>query len=605
MLKLSKPLGAARLCAYHAEEFASARGNYYTEGEHVSGQWHGRLAQQWGLSGAVDEQQLHRLAEGRHPITDARLVRHRPLCAYINARGDAVKSMEHRAGWDVTVSAPKSVSLTALVGGDPRVAAAHRAGVRAALDRTERHVQARISGYPSAETTGKWIAAVFEHDSARPVDGYAAPHLHMHVVVFNVTERENGQTRAVQDFELYKTQQLATAVYRSELAWRLAAIGYEIDRGSSGQPEIRGYTREYLQAFSPRARKIREHLDARHLNGPKAAEIAAVYTRESKLNVPRQEMQRRHQEMVAAFGEQPRQVVEAARQMENRDRYHEPRLTSYEAVTLAQDRNFEIGGVADERALLGDALRRSMGEVGVEAIYTEFERRVERSDLVLLNPRPGAAARMLTSREMLEIERDTMHLMRAGRDIQPPLVTHITRRDIKQTYQQLSEQQRAAVDRILGSHDQVQALEVVAGSGKTTALTAVRDAAQREGYDVEGSAPTSRAARTLAEAGIASTTLQALLVRRDELADRRLRLYVLDESSLANTRQMNALLHRLTSRDRVLLVGHAGQHQAVESGRPYQQLQEAGIQIARPNQLARQPDPESGPTQSRQRTLRH
>ena len=577
MLKLSKPLSAAEFRTYHAEEFSNARGNYYTEGEPLSGQWHGRLAQQWGLSGAVDEQRVHRLADGRHPTTDAQLVR--PVRrAYINARGDAVKAMEHRAGWDVTVSAPKSVSITALVGGDPRVAAAHRAGVRAALDRTERYVQAQVSGNHPLETTGKWVAAIFEHDSARPVDGYAAPHLHSHVVVFNVTERENGRTGSLQSWELYKTQQLATAVYRSELASRLVSIGYELDRGGSGQPEIRGYTGEYLEASSPRARKIREHLAARHLSGASADEIAAYQTRESKLDVPRSEMRRRHQEVVAAFGEQPHQVVQAARYREGRGRDQEPRMTSYEAVTFAQDRNFETEGVADERALLGDALRRSMGEVGVEAVHTEFERRIERGDLVLLNPRPGAAARMLTSREMLEIERDTACLMRAGRDIQPPLVTHVTRRDIRLAYQHLSEHQRAAVDRILGGHDQVQALEVVAGYGKTTALTAVRDAAQREGYHIEGSAPTWRAARTLTEAGIASTALEELIARRDELSDRRLRLYVLDESSLANTKQMNALLHRLTSRDRVLLVGHAGQHQAIEAGRPYHQLQEAGIQ---------------------------
>jgi hypothetical protein len=307
------------------------------------------------------------------------------------------------------------------------VTAAHRASVRTALDRIERYVQAHAGRNRPPETTGKWVAAVFEHDSARPVDGYAAPHLHTHVVVFNVTERENGQTRALESWELYKTRQLATAVYRSELASRLAAIGYEIERGGSGQPEIRGYTSEYLKASSPRARKIREYLGARHLSGAGAAQLAAYNTRESKLDVPRSEMRRRHQEVVSAFAEEPLEIVQAARHMEGHGRDQHPRVTASEAVTFAQGRNFETDGVADERALLGDALRRSMGEVGVEAIYTEFERRVERGDLMLLNPRPGAAAQMLTSREMVEIERDTMRLIRAGRDIQPPLVTHVTR----------------------------------------------------------------------------------------------------------------------------------------------------------------------------------
>ena len=139
MLTLSKPLSAAQLRTYHAEEFSNARGNYYAEHEQIRGHWHGRLAQQWGLSGAVHEEHVHRLADGHHPMTDAPLVHCQGSRAYTNARGDTVKAMEHRAGWDATFSAPKSVSLTALVGGDLRVAAAHRASVRAALDETERH----------------------------------------------------------------------------------------------------------------------------------------------------------------------------------------------------------------------------------------------------------------------------------------------------------------------------------------------------------------------------------------------------------------------------------------------------------------------------------
>ena len=116
----------------------------------------------------------------------------------------------------------------------------------------EKYVQARIGGNHPAETTGKWVAASFEHDSARPVNGYAAPQLHTHVVFFNLTETQNGESRALQPHELYRSQQYATAIYRSELALRLKGQGYEIERGKSGQPEIVGYTREYLDASSPR-----------------------------------------------------------------------------------------------------------------------------------------------------------------------------------------------------------------------------------------------------------------------------------------------------------------------------------------------------------------
>jgi len=168
--------------------------------------------------------------------------------------------MEHRAAWDATFSAPKSVSLTALVGGDERLREAHEKSVAVALDELERYVQARIGGNLPAETTGKWVAAQFEHDSARPVDGYAAPQLHTHVVFFNLTETEDGDTYALQPRELYKSQQYATAVYRSELAARIRALGYEVERGKSGQPEIRGYSEEYLAASSPRRQQIEQHL---------------------------------------------------------------------------------------------------------------------------------------------------------------------------------------------------------------------------------------------------------------------------------------------------------------------------------------------------------
>ena len=79
--------------------------------------------------------------------------------------------------------------LTALVGGDSRVREAHRMAVTTALGELERYTQARIGGNHPAESTGQFIVAKFEHDTSRPVDGYAAPQLHTHAVIFNVTER--------------------------------------------------------------------------------------------------------------------------------------------------------------------------------------------------------------------------------------------------------------------------------------------------------------------------------------------------------------------------------------------------------------------------------
>ena len=590
MVTISKPLSAAQVRTYHAEEFTNARANYYTAADHIQGQWHGRLAVAWGLAGGVDEAHFQRLADGQHPLTGATLVQHQTARTYTNAHGETVTSVAHRAGWDATFSAPKSVSLTALVGGDDRVREAHRASVAAALEDGERYVQARIGRNHPAETTGRWVAAAFEHDSARPVEGYAAPQLHTHVVIFNVTERDAGDTRALQPHELYKSQQYLTAVYRSELAMRLSALGYEIDRGASGQPEIRGYTADYLEASSPRRQQIEAHLAASERVGAGAAQIAAHRTREAKQAHAQDEMLRRHRELARAHGDQPIAVVRAARA-----RAHavaaRPTVTAHEAVTFAKARNFEREAVVDERALLRDGLRRSMGDVPPAAIRAEFARRVAGDEFIPVPQPPGVPGRAFTTQDTLALERDTIATMRAGRAIYPALVSGVTRHEVERTQAHLSEAQRAVVEQILASRDRVVALEGVAGAGKTTTLTAIRAAAERDGYRVEGLAPTSRAAHRLADAGIPSHTLQRHLVQLVDPGDRTARLYVVDESSLASTRQMHDLLHRLRADDRVLLVGDTRQHQAVEAGRPYHQLQEAGVQTVRLDAIVRQQDP--------------
>ena len=193
MLTISKPLSAGQAAAYHTNEFTSAEQSYYTQSGQVRGEWQGKLAQEWGLTGDVSAEQFTRLAQGQHPETGEQLVRYQQPREYVNDTGETVKTMEHRAGWDATFSAPKSVSLTALVGGDERVREAHRESVRVAVDEIEKYTQARIGGNTPAETTGKWAAAKFEHDSSRPVEGYSAPQLHTHVVFFNMTVTEDGK----------------------------------------------------------------------------------------------------------------------------------------------------------------------------------------------------------------------------------------------------------------------------------------------------------------------------------------------------------------------------------------------------------------------------
>src|SRR5215472_16875153 len=273
MLTISKPLSASQARTYHEREFTSQKQNYWSRDQQGHSEWQGKLAEEWKLAGFVEAETFVRLSEGQHPHTAEQLVRHQVSRTYEGKFGKIVKSSEHRAGWDATFSAPKSVSLTALVGGDDRVRAAHREAVYAALTELERFTQARNN---PAETTGQFVAAKFEHDTARPVDGYAAPQLHTHAVIFNMTHCADSASRALEARSLFESQQFVTAVYQSELMYRLNNLGYEIQFGKSGAPEIKGYSQEYLEASSPRSQQIRAFLERSGFECPAAAKIAAL-----------------------------------------------------------------------------------------------------------------------------------------------------------------------------------------------------------------------------------------------------------------------------------------------------------------------------------------
>ncbi|MGC1782955.1 MAG: MobF family relaxase [Acidobacteriaceae bacterium] len=589
MLTISKPLSASQVRTYHEREFASERQNYWSRDQQGHSEWQGKLAEQWGLNGSVGNEHFARLTEGQHPHTEAQLVRHQVSKTYEGKFGKEVTSVEHRAGWDATFSAPKSVSLTALVGGDERVREAHRESVRVALNELEKYTQARIGNVHAPETTGKFVAATFEHDTARPVDGYAAPQLHTHAVIFNVTERDNGQTRALQPQELFASQRVATSVYRSELAMRLQGLGYEIERGKHGQPEIKGYTKEYLEASSPRREQIKDHLREMGIDGAGAAQVAAHRTRDSKELLSPGEVLERHRELAAQYGHQADKVVAEARAHEQRHVY-EPDRIAQQAVTYARDHLFERSAVLDRRELLEAALNRGMGETTYAHIRQEFAQRAARGEF-----RTVGAGQQYTTAAMLRMEREIITRMQQGNQRgmnDPMLVSPQIRIATEDRHPELNASQRQVVNDVFLSREKIVGLDGIAGAGKTTALAVIREGAEAQGYKVEGFAPTSRAAQKLADAGMETSTLQKHLARGQQPDTGERRLYVLDESSLASTRQMYEFMHRLHPNDRVLLVGDRRQHEAIEAGRPFAQLQDAGMKTVKLDEIVRQKNPE-------------
>lgn len=597
MLTISKPLSSTQAQTYHAKEFTAAEQNYWKQGDTIQGEWRGKLAEEFGLSGGVGALEFSRLAEGQHPATGEQLVQHRVAHEYKTDDGRTVTPVEHRAGWDATFSAPKSVSLTALVGGDDQVREAHRRAVAFALNELEHYTQARIGGNHAPETTGRFVAATFEHDTARPVDGYAAPQLHTHSVIFNMTEREDGTMRALQPRSLFETQQFATAVYQSHLTYQLRSLGYEIEPGRSGAPDIKGYSQEYLDASSPRRQQIVEAVARSGYSGPEAAQIAAHNTRDGKQILSPAEVVAAHRQIDAEYGNQAESVVAEA-QSRRKSKAHQSSLEertqqASSALTFARDKGFEREAVLDERAIFVDAMRRGMGEMTYPEVRANFEARIVSGEFREVNGSKHSPGRHFTTAGMIQAEKEIIHSVREGQGHAPQLMSIQDAIPLTEAHERLNDTQRKAIEQILTSRDQVQGLQGSAGSGKTSTLAAIRQGAEQDGYTVEGFAPTSRAAHQLREAGITSDTLQGFLARARNTNDpSQKHLYMVDESSLASTEQIRDFLRRIRSNDKVLLIGDVHQHQGVEAGKPFEQLQESGMRSALLDRIVRQRDPE-------------
>ena len=597
MLTISKPLSSAQAQTYHAKEFTAAEQNYWKQEDTIQGEWRGKLAEEFGLSGAVGALEFSRLAEGQHPATGEQLVRHRAVHEYKTEDGRTVSPVEHRAGWDATFSAPKSVSLTALVGGDDEVREAHRKAVAFALNELEHYTQARIGGNHAPETTGQFVAATFEHDTARPVNGYAAPQLHTHSVIFNMTEREDGTMRALQPRSLFETQQFATAVYQSHLTYQLRILGYEIEPGRSGAPEIKGYSQEYLDASSPRRQQIVEAVARSGFSGPEAAQIAAHNTRDGKQILSPAEVVAAHRQIAAEHGNQAENVVAEA-QARRRSKAHQASLEernqqASSALTFARDKGFEREAVLDERAIFVDAMRRGMGEMTYPEVRANFEARIASGEFREVGGSRHSAGRHFTTAGTIQAEKEIIGSVQEGQGRAPQLMSIQDAISLTEAHERLNYTQRKAIEQILTSHDQIQGLQGSAGSGKTSTLAAIRQGAEQSGYAVEGFAPTSRAAHQLREAGVTAYTLQGFLVRTRIANDpSQKHLYIVDESSLASTEQMREFLRRIAPDDKVLLVGDIRQHQGVDAGKPFEQLQESGMRSAILDRIVRQRDPE-------------
>ena len=571
--------------------------------------WAGRGAADLGLSGPVEQEVFRGVLEGEVPDGSGRRL----------GRRGKDGGFHHRPGRDLTFSAPKSVSLAALVGGDARVTRAHDAAVKRTLAWVERNVAETRMADPGTGRVlraggQKIVAATFRHDASRNLD----PLLHTHSVIANMVRGTDGKWRAMSNEKLYAHKMLMGAMYRSELARDLGRLGYGIEKThADGRFEVAGVSREVIEAFSTRRAEIEaavaEHGAGNTAGNQRLAQRAALMTRTHKRDVDKTELRNTWGKQAKDLGFDAKALAAEAmaKVAVSRDAAREGTGVE-EAGPAREAAEWAVAHLAEREAvfscadLLTGVLAWRPGAVSVEAA----ERTI--GDLGRegrLHPAPAfERGEGMTTDKAIAEERETIGLMRDGQGRgRAPMRGWMVSAYLNKG--PLTQGQKDAVKLILAEKDRVVGVQGYAGTGKTTMLNRARTLLEKRGYSVKGLAPSASAARTLeAEAGIGSETLQRFLARHAGVAagrltkktEKRMRaayrntVLVVDEGSLASTLQTRELLRvaDVLRLPRVVLVGDAKQLDAVDAGKPFAQLQGAGMKTAVMQEIMRQRDPD-------------
>ena len=543
---------AAKSPSYY-EQAEFARDDYYAERGAALGQWAGRGAEALRLTGAPAAGGLAMLLEGRQVESGERL--------------PGLRRGRRNVGFDLTWTAPKSVSVLLAVGGDEirrAVFAAHEAGVRAGLDYLERyecHARRGAGGERIVSARG-FAGALYTHEMSRAGD----PHLHTHLVVANAVEGSDGRWSAPDMrpvFQAAKTAgTIAEAAMRAELTRRLGVEWGEVRNGTA---ELAGVPDRALAHFSRRRAETRELAEARGARTLQAVGAAQRETRDHKREIDRERAQAEWRARAAEHGFGRREL----RKMLARPRRPTPKyehiadhLAGSEGLTQRSstfDRREALRGFAETHAQ-GITLERL--EQTVARFLKERAILVERAD-----PERGRRATWTTP-DMLEAEQRLLAVSQRERAGVTPLVEECVRQALA-ARPTLGDDQREAVRRLAADRRPVRVLEAGAGRGKTFALGALREAYEAAGVRVFGVAWQGEAAQVLGrEAGIESETCATLLgrIERGEELPRRA-LWIVDEGSTMPTRPLLRVLKRaIEAGGAVVLVGDRNQLPAIDAG---------------------------------------
>lgn len=580
--------------------------NYYTKQE---GQWQGKGAEELGLQGEVKKEDFQNVINGKAPDGSFEIQ-------------NGGEGHEHRAGVDLTFSASKSVSIASEILGDARVREAHDKAVTEALKYVEQNYsQARQTqnGITEKIDTGNLVIAKFQHDTSRELD----PQLHTHAVVMNMTQRPDGQWRALSNEELFNNKIFIGQIYRNELAKNLKELGYSIQSDNKGLFEIRGIDQKLIDHFSQRSEQIQQKVQELKdsgkypdANGQKLREIATLGSRVAKQDVDINTVRESWNERLQAQGYTKEQIQHsiqrATEQMkQNEQDRTEPRQSEYDIVRQAARIQTEQESTFKKEDILKTAGKLSVGEYRGKDLERAFYDLNKEREIKTLDKN------IYTTAEMQKTERDIVQKVQNGHDsVQSIISKEQVEQGIKAFEAQkgftMTQGQKDAVEHILTSKDRFVGIQGDAGTGKTTMLANVREQLEKAGYHARGLGFTGKAAAAVeAQAGIKSQTIDSFLgsgqrlesqtrsyhygklsIEHREGIKQGKEVWIVDEASMLGSKKMHELMKAAEKADaRVVYIGDTKQLQAVEAGKMFGKLQETGdLKTVRMSEVQRQKD---------------
>ena len=520
-----------------------ASDNYYTQNQGLANsQWYGQGVEILGLGNRVSTTEYNHVYRG------------------LDNRGNPLRQRQlgkkYNPGRDLTLSAPKSVSLLGLVKEDKAVIEAHQQAVKTTLNYVERNCIFTRTGKGGANQiqTDNALFAVFQHDDNRNLD----PQLHSHCVLFNLTQGKDGKWRTMDNRELYQQKMTIGMVYHHELGRGLQTLGYELNWNRDGTFDVRGYSQSQLKEFSTRKQEIEKAVGDRASAETKAKACTAtrknkVHQAESERKELRQTWQHRAEQLDIRHPEANNQYQQVTNS-KNKSKL------IIEATEVVSDRQVAF----PRHILLKETLRQSQGQYRLEDLEREINRHPS-----LIETQDGR----LTTKAAIEREKQIINLAKRGRDRYLPLAnTEIAHQQAQKLG--LNQVQANALNCFINSRDRIQLCQGDAGVGKTYTVRALKETISFE-IKIRGLAPSAAAAVELSKgAEINCQTLDAYLNIPIESLPRN-ELIVVDEAGMISSSQMKNLLEKSKqTNSRILLIGDTKQLAAVQAGSPFKLLQE-------------------------------